>query len=180
MKNKNNKNKKSTATVKPAGPGRPAKAIKWPATKQFTMDDMVKVNEGICSKLCIIQHLQRDAKLGKKSMIVKTDEKRDNSSGRGRKLEVYMKRAKVDGDVSITKVSRTVKVVDIAPVTTTEQYEAMKAELAAPSAPVAVADIPAVETVATPEVVAEVTPEPAPVAEVVETPVVAETVTVTA
>lgn len=158
MKNKN-KNKNSEKAIK-LSVGRPEKAIKWPTTKYFTMDDMVKANLGICSKLCIIQHLQRDAKLGKKSMIVKTDEKRDNASGRGRKLEVYMKRAKV---------------ADIKPVTTTKQYEAMKAALATPApviettAPVAIADIPAIDTVATPDVVAEVVAEPVPVT---ETPVI--------
>ena len=169
-----NKNKNAEKAIK-LSVGRPEKAIKWPTTKHFTMDDMVKANLGICSKLCVIQHLQRDAKLGKKSMIVKTDEKRDNASGRGRKLEVYMKRAKMDGEAASAKVVRTVKVADIKPVTTTEQYEAMKAALATPApvvespAPVAIADIPAIDTVATPDVVAEVVAEPVPVT---ETPVV--------
>ena len=152
MKNKN-KNKQ----IETRGVGRPAKAINYP-NRKFTMPDLVELNKDICTKLCLIQHLQKDALLGKKSVIVKTDEKRPNASGRGRKLEVYIKRSKlavatstVAKAIAKAKKTSTVKVVDIKPEiipVTTADYEAQKAALLAPepvvemTVPVAITEPP--------------------------------------
>jgi hypothetical protein len=154
MKNKN-KNKQ----IETRGVGRPAKAINYP-NRKFTMPDLVELNKDICTKLCLIQHLQKDALLGKKSVIVKTDEKRPNASGRGRKLEVYQKRSRMTaGAVAPVATKRKVKAKAITvtvatvapvepvavPVVTTEQYEAQKAALLAPE-PAAVETAPVVAT----------------------------------
>ena len=172
MKNENTKNKNKNKSIVAAGKvGRKAKTIKWPTAKKFTVPDMVKANEGNCGKLCIIQNLLKDAKLGKKSVVIKTDERLANASGKGRKLEVYMLRAKVNG--ATTKVNHTVHVADIKPITTTAEYEATKAALTAPepvaATPVAVETAPVIEPVVNPTDASTV--ETAPVA--IETPVAA-------
>ena len=98
MKNKNKKTENR-------GVGRPEKAIKWP-NRKFTMADAVELNKGNCTKLCIIKHLVKDVLLGKKSEIIKLDEKRSTASGRGRKLDVYQKRCRQN---ILTGIKTTVK-----------------------------------------------------------------------
>jgi len=132
MKNKNKKNKVR-------GVGRPAATINYP-NRKFTFTELVAENTHV-TPLCLRLTLKRDAELGKKSFIVKLNEKRPNASGKGRKLEVYQKRSR-QGIGSVSKpVAKTITVEAIkieAPVVATPtapvvplsaNYEAQKAEL---------------------------------------------------
>ena len=137
MKNKNKKNKEVR------GVGRPAAEINYP-NRKFTFTELVAENTHV-TPLCLRLTLKRDAAFGKKSFIVKLDEKRPNASGKGRNLEVYQKRSR-QGIGSVSKPvakSITVEAVKIetpavAPVAPTPTpaeaplsaaYEAQKAEL---------------------------------------------------
>jgi len=98
MKNKNKKNEVR-------GVGRPSATINYP-NRKFTFSDLKAENTHV-TPLCLRKHLEKDALLGKKSLIVKLDEKRPTESGKGRKLEVYQKRSRQ----GIGSVAKTVKPV---------------------------------------------------------------------
>ena len=130
MKNKNKKNTEVRSV------GRPAATINYP-NRKFTFADLKAENTHV-TPLCLRKHLEKDAELGKKSMIVKLDEKRSTASGKGRKLEVYQKRSR-QGVGSVSKpVAKTVPVEAVKITTPTPtpveaplsaNYEAQKAEL---------------------------------------------------
>ena len=96
--------------------GRPKAAINWP-NKKFTFADLVAVNTHV-TPLCLRNTLKRDAALKKHSHIVKLDgELRDTESGKGRKLEVYTKRSRLNiGKETAAPVAKTVTVSVPAPV----------------------------------------------------------------
>lgn len=75
--------------------GRPAAQINWPQTS-FTHAELCAANthvSGLCLRKHIKEDVTKDPNTGRyKSLVVKTDEKRDNGSGKGRKLEVYQLR----------------------------------------------------------------------------------------
>lgn len=138
MKNKNKNNNEVR------GVGRPAATINYP-NRKFTFADLKDENTHV-TPLCLRKHLEKDALLGKKSLIIKLDEKRPTASGKGRKLEVYQKRSR-QGIGSVSKpVAKTV-IVEAVKITTpvavptpveaplSANYEAQKAELFGNPAP---------------------------------------------
>ena len=129
MKNKNKKNNEAR------GVGRPSATINYP-NRKFTFADLKAENTHV-TPLCLRKHLEKDALLGKKSLIVKLDEKRPTESGKGRKLEVYQKRSRQ----GIGSVAKTVS----APIAKPVIVEAVKIEATAvvPTAPVAEAPLSA-------------------------------------
>jgi hypothetical protein len=97
------KHKNKNKSVETRGVGRPAATINYP-NRKFTFQDLIAENTHV-TPLCLRLHLKSDAKLGKKSLIVKLDEKRPTPTGLGRKLEVYQKRSRQ----GIGSVAKTVK-----------------------------------------------------------------------
>lgn len=134
MKNKN------------AGVGRPKAAINVP-NKKFTFADLVAENPHV-TPLTLRKFIKRDmftknGKTNNKSelVLVEGDKREPNSTlGLGRKTLVYSKRSRLNGlkDAKKTKVTVDVGVgADATVVAPVADYEATKAALLAPDAPVA-------------------------------------------
>lgn len=120
-------NKSKSAKTETRSVGRPKAEINFP-NKKFTFADLVEVNTHV-TPLCLRNTLKRDVELKKHSLIVKLDELRPTESGKGRKLEVYIKRSRLNiGKETATPVAKSVTVSVPAPVT---------AEVPAETAPVA-------------------------------------------
>ena len=182
MKNTKNKSAKNTKNAtKPTqdGPGRPRFQPRIPQGK-FTIVKFCELNEvnpdtgkgPKCSKLTLINFLNRDAKLKGKSLVVKLDAKAEpeGEKGLGRKAFVYCRRDKAEtlSTKSATKSKPSAKAKAVS-VDVGSDYEATKAALLAPT--------PAVDITPAPE--PEVAPavDTAPVSETVTAPADAETVT---
>jgi hypothetical protein len=163
---KTNKTKTNkTAKTEKNGPGRPKYTPVIPRGKftfaEFCTENGVgKDGKGAkCSALTLRKFLARDAKLGKKSQVLLTDDlaNPDNKQGLGRKAFLYQRRSVTAVHKSVTNATRKAAVKVSTPATA--DYEAQKAALGIGE--------PAVNT----------TPEPAPVAETVtEVPEVPATV----
>lgn len=173
------------------GPGRPMYAPKFPRSLMFTMTAFCVAN-GVnpetgkgenCSKLTLIKFLGR--KQGKSLVVrLKATAKPNSDNGLGRKPFLFCMKDRLDEakaklagtEVKAPKATRAPRktktvTVDVGLSQTSQDYEAQKAALLAPTAPAVTPDpTPAIETPApepptpspAPEVVADVT---APVAD---------------
>jgi len=116
------------------GPGRPMAEISIPSRK-FTFADLVEANEHV-TPLTLRKFLKRDfARKGKSEIVLVKDETRESNSkkGLGRKTFVYIRRSKMNALKTAIKSKVS---VSIAPAKPTADYEATKAALLAPAAPV--------------------------------------------
>lgn len=168
------------------GPGRPAYSMKWPRGR-FTFIELMKFNgvnpktgkgktkRNYTTRLTVWNWLNKCRK-GRNAFIERMEETADPKNGTGRRAYVYrvipgLRPAKVAATAKpVTRKARTV-VAKVTKVTrkprtpkvtsTTADYEAQKAALLAPSAPVVAVKVEA-PIVPTPEP-SKVEPTPAPV-----------------